>query len=496
VSPSSATNPWVAIVALALCAAVSVVLVVRYPDSYQQDGGTHYLFARWAWVHPRNLVDVWGRPLFTLLYSGPAVLGGYRAAKLLTVAVAVATAWQTWRLAIDYGLESPALVIPLLWLQPSFLLLSSETMTEPLFALLLVIVLRLQHRQKRSPAALLVSATSLVRPEGFFVNALWGIGLLLERRDAEHHPVLRRWGTVALLGTFPALWWLAALLIMRDPLYILHNWPPNWSASVATYGRGPALEYFWRRGEILGPLLMYPFAVGVLAVLVRARGGLALAAVAAFAVVHSILRATGTFGSAGYPRYFVCVAPAIAIVTLFGWNALAAGLDALLKRRARVVAVGVATIVFGISLVSDLCYVDDMPWTRDSRLVDASYAWFRAHPRTVAHFAASQAYMCIEFGCDPDQRVITPGPRAETLARLRAAPPETLVVWDADTGPAFYDGVTADSVAAAGYTVLYAVSDSLAGQILPRLGNGRYVPTVTNWRWGGLRGQRVSLLYR
>ena len=52
---------WSAAVAL-----LGAVLVVLYPDSYQQDGGQHYLFARWAFDFPVYFVKVWARPVGVL----------------------------------------------------------------------------------------------------------------------------------------------------------------------------------------------------------------------------------------------------------------------------------------------------------------------------------------------------------------------------------------------------------------------------------------------
>src|SRR5512147_2502928 len=95
---------------LAPFALLGAALVRLYPDSYQADAGYHFLFARWGLAHPALLVDVWGRPLFGLLYTLPAQLG-YPAAKLLTVAVSLATAWQTARLAQEEGLERPELAV-------------------------------------------------------------------------------------------------------------------------------------------------------------------------------------------------------------------------------------------------------------------------------------------------------------------------------------------------------------------------------------------------
>ena len=56
-------------------ALLGAVLVHLFPDSYQADAGYHFLFARGSLEHPRLLVDVWGRPLFTALYAIPAQAG-------------------------------------------------------------------------------------------------------------------------------------------------------------------------------------------------------------------------------------------------------------------------------------------------------------------------------------------------------------------------------------------------------------------------------------
>ena len=140
-APHDVRARWRAFGLLAAFAIAGISLAFLYPDSYQQDGGTHYLFARDAWWNHVLLVDVWGRPLFTTLYALPA-RAGYLSAKLATVVVSVATAWQCWRWANDEGLSRAEFAIPFLALQPSVLLLASDTMTEPLFALVIVIALR------------------------------------------------------------------------------------------------------------------------------------------------------------------------------------------------------------------------------------------------------------------------------------------------------------------------------------------------------------------
>src|SRR5919197_4937670 len=106
-----------AIIWLAICAMAGVAAALIFDDSCQLDGGMHFLFARWAWRHHELLVGVWSRPLYTFLYSFPALIN-YPATRFFTVLVCLAIGWQTWRLACDLKIGRAPLVIALLWLQP------------------------------------------------------------------------------------------------------------------------------------------------------------------------------------------------------------------------------------------------------------------------------------------------------------------------------------------------------------------------------------------
>ncbi len=162
---------------LIICAGAGVAMVFLFDDSCQQDGGQHYLFARWAWVHPELFVGVWSRPLFTSIYSFPALIG-YGAARLLTVLICLTISHQTWRLAEDFKIARAPFAIALVWLQPSFFLFCADNMTEPIFALVYVIALRLHHRGFIKAGMIVASLTILARPEGFFLAIMWGIWVL------------------------------------------------------------------------------------------------------------------------------------------------------------------------------------------------------------------------------------------------------------------------------------------------------------------------------
>jgi hypothetical protein len=460
---------------LALCAIVGLALWMLYPDSYQQDGGHHYLAARWAWVYPEALVGVWNRPLFTFLYSFPAQWG-YPAAKLLTLAIALLTAHHTYRLATALGVDRAWFVVALLFLQPSFLLIATDTMTEPLFALIFVLALRLHVAGRVVVGMAVASLLVAVRPEGFFLALLWAMWVAGESRPGAR---IRTLATLPVLGVGGALWWLAALAISGDPLYIVNHWPVQWGLD-ATYGRGYPWVYLARLPEMTGPLLVVPFAVGLRRAVERRRFGAVTSAVVMLFVVHTLLRVSGWFGSAGYPRYFVCVAPAIAILTLVGWRHLAEWWP---EGRWRV---AFGRLVLACSTVVALLYVDVAGfYGRDAHAVAEMHAWFEQHPQPVTRLVWSQAYMNIVFDRDPHERPLLGGDRDANLQSLRESPPGTLVFWDADTGPSWHR-LTATDIASAGYELLHARSFQLDGYL--RVG-----------RWlapRNVRQQQMFLLYK
>jgi hypothetical protein len=456
-------------VLLAPFAVIGVLLVHFYPDSYQQDGGNHFLMARWALVHPHLLVDVWGRPLFTVLYALPAQLG-YPAAKLLTLAISLAVAWNTVQLARAHGLERAELTAPLLFVQPSFLLLSSETLTEPLFALVLVIALRL-HRAGRYGASMWVAGLlPLARPEGFFVAVLWGAVVAFDPRAGKK--LLPRLLSTAPLAGGTVAWSLAAWGIAGDPLYILHDWA--WGVH-QTFGKGRLLEYWYVRHQLLaGVVLEVLFVLGLFLLVASRRALLPLATLGLLVVLHSALFRLGLFGAAGYARYLVCVAPAMAMATLAGWNQVARWAQRV--PRPLVLAAGATVIVW--SAWSCLRYVDRWESSRDYRAVDDMYVWFQAHPRPVKRFVFSQFYMGARFERDPAERLLAWQDAEANRQSLRAMPSGTLVLWDAHIGPEFFSIGPAD-IEGAGYTLLRDASYDLQ----PLLHHPRKPPPYRQELW-------------
>ena len=409
---------------LAVCAAAGMAMLFLFDDSCQLDGGQHYLFARWAWVHHELFVGVWSRPLYTSVYALPALIG-YRAARTLTVLICLAVSYQTWRLAEDLKIDRAPLAIALVWLQPSFFLFCADNMTEPIFALVYVVALRLHHRGRLRAGMIVASLMILARPEGLFLGMLWGVWVLriadcglriadfptFQRRRPGHRwiDVLRllmripqsaiRNPQLLLLVTGALMWWLAALVITGDPLFIKHNWPANWPMTGTVYGAAGLYAYPIRLPEIVGLFLLPPFFYGLFRLLKHRRLYTLTSSFLLFFILHTILRAYGLLGSAGYPRYLAAISPAIALITLTGWNEMAK-LFTGASRFFRTVGAG---LIIAISAFTNFLYADGAEWSRDARAISAVHSWFQSQPDKppVSRLIWSQAYSCILFDRDP-----------------------------------------------------------------------------------------------
>lgn len=523
---ASALNPEIsrqnrnACLWLALFALIGVVLVLLYHDAEQQDSAYHFLFARWAWQHPAYFVSVWARPLFTLVYFPPSQLG-YPAAKLFTVIISLLTAWQTFRLAKQINFRRAELAVPLLFLQPAFFALSSVVMTETLFALIFVVALRLHLSGRITAGMLVASSLILVRPEGFFIGVLWGLWGLgiadwglgddqnISSNSARFHSA--QWLAIRnpqspirilLLAIGLFIWWLAAYWLTGDGLWIIHNWPSDWQAGGHANGTGPIWWYAVQLPLIAGAPLFALFLLGLCKLLRQREFICGTSAFLTLFLAHSVMFTRGWFGSAGYARYFVCVSPVIAVITLAGWNVLAESSNRYFDLSKR----STLTAVMAVSAVVCFVYVDATRFTRDARAVEEMSQWLRTnHPQLtsktskqaatssfgqvtggqVSRLICSQAYARILFDRDPWEKPSFSADHKRNIELLRQSPAGTLALWDEETGPRWYQ-LRAEDFEAAGYRRLKSQDFKLEGWIV-RLKWGRF---------GGARLQQMHWFYK
>ena len=526
-----------ALIALISMAVIGVLLIFLFPGSPEQDVDYHYLMARTAWADHSYFVDVWGRPLFTTLFA-PVALLGFVPARFFALAISVAAAWQTYRLAGDLGISRAWLVIPFLLGQQTFFELYSNLFTEPLFALFLVVALRCHISGRMKSGMLVASLLPLARPEGVFVCLFWGLWVgvdvwrlefLLrqgfggqvgvrrladgERREREQSSegqtspcrlklqeatsdwlsTASRLGSIGILASGVVIWWLAALLLTGDPLFILHNWPATWHTDM--YGHGTFLSYAQRAQDFAGVVLVIPFVVGLFRGFRSWSLSLITSVFLVLFLLHSIFVKYGLFGEAGFPRYMVSVAPAIAVLTLEGWNTI------FLVKILRPFAVVAGWVVVIFSVLQSVHYLDSMIWARDAIAIDDMDREWRPRMATtnvhewetrmdanksIPGLIWSNGRMCIDL--DWNLKGSPPvGNRENLFVLLEKAPEGTVVFWDSEIGPNWF-GATAAEIESRGYKVLSSRHYSLPALIFPP---GRF-PWIA-WLFPAIPSREIEL---
>jgi len=132
------------------------------------DSVEHYLFARFAFVHPENFVNHWAKPLFVWI-AAPVAQLGFGAVKLLNVTFWAFQLAFTVRIARYFG-TGYYWIIPLFGLcAPMNLTHTLSSLTEPMFAFWLAGSIALIWYDRKWAGYILLSFLPLVRSEGLIV---------------------------------------------------------------------------------------------------------------------------------------------------------------------------------------------------------------------------------------------------------------------------------------------------------------------------------------
>jgi hypothetical protein len=459
-----------------LTAVVAVALLALYilqtflaRGVYNDDDLGHYLLARDAWTKPELFLNVWGRPLFTLVYAVPARLG-FQAVQLTTAIVTALTAVITGAGAARLGAPAP-LGAALYGTMPFVLLLAYSSLTEPICALVLAGALWAWLAGRRGIGLALAALVPLGRLELLPLVVLWGV------LHAGLRP--RRW----LLGLVPAAgvlaWGIIAAAVSGDPLWIVHQ---IFTGQDRFYA--PAGLWHYPRGLIyvVGPVVfLFALTDGVERA-ARRRFDLVswgqLAVVALYAVFSWKL-AVGQ--AAGFLRHLVAVAPLFAlsasrgIATAFGgdraaWRraagtlvagsvivgvflsralvmhhravgpfepvrlVAAAAILALLlwlrpdrQRAGRAVAAGL-TLLCMIALVYAVTAEPPLPASAEQAAVQALWKWFEESEWAAAPLVVTHPWFLIEL--DAAGRRPPGGLPQVQRPQVEQAPPGTVIIWD------------------------------------------------------------------
>lgn len=280
----------------------------------------HFHIARFAWKHPALLLDMWGKPLFTLI-AAPFAKAGVGGIIVMNILLVEGMGFFAWKAAEKMKLPLPWLAIPLTGCNPELFRNVLSGHTETLFAFLLILVLYLMVSKRFLFAAIVISFLPFSRPEAWLVMPLLGIVFLMRRQ----------WKWLAFFAVGTVVYSVAGFFHFKDILWVFHQNP--YEAENNIYGSGPWYHFIeshrktWGRILTIGSLAglaalpLYLFRVlkpraEFLAEEILVVAGSSLAILGA----HSVMWYMGSYGSAGFVRVLTCFAPLMALLTLRGFS--------------------------------------------------------------------------------------------------------------------------------------------------------------------------------
>lgn len=331
------------------------------------DSVNHYLYAHYAFKHPRLLLDHWGKPVFTLL-AAPFAYWGFAGIKIFNVLLASLTMWLTYQATRRFNIPNAWVVLLLLGTSPMYITLSLSGLTEPLLGCALLLSLYLSLRGAWAWAAVLMSFTPLMRSEGIIMLGVFAIYLLVKRRYI----------CLPLLLVGQAIYCVVGYPYYGDWLWVLHRIP--YATLSSGYGAGELFHFVKHLNEVVSHLGVFWLFVGLLVGFGRVIAYIArrtpfqaeecwlvYGGFVAFFVAHSLFWYFGIFVSAGLTRVLLSVIPLMAIISLRGINSVVARLP-LGNANLRY-----ATLLFLVAatMIVSLSY---LKWERDFMLNPAQQA--------------------------------------------------------------------------------------------------------------------------
>lgn len=297
--------------------AILLGLVFTFSDGYGgADSFQHYMISRYSWKHPHLFLDHWGKPVFTLL-SSPFSQLGYKGLFAFNVLATLLSAFFVYRISATLNIGHASLSALFFLAMPMVVLVSVSALTEPLFALVLVVSVWLFSEKKIFVALAVLSFLPLVRSEGFVVFPVFIFALLLQKQ----------WKYIPLLLTGSLLYSLIGFVVFGDLLWLINRSP--YAMQTGIYGSGPWYHFIMKYDVVFGLPITILVVVGlwfyvpknikwlneennILRILIAG-------SFAAYFIAHSYVWWKGTGGSLGLERVIAGVCPLAAIIAFEGY---------------------------------------------------------------------------------------------------------------------------------------------------------------------------------
>ncbi len=401
----------------------------------------HFVISREAWHRPTLMLHHWGRPVNTLLYMVPALLGLVYA-RLASLILAVLTVLLTFLLAKRLRVEYAFMVPALLWFQPWFATwFVHPSMTEIPFSLMMVLSAWLLVSNRVVLASVVIGLFPLLRMEALALTALW-VAVCAWRMEwrgviVASLPTVVYGASYQVVfghlpgGDFPLI--PISLLTRHAPL----DYPPWRIYRWLSYPRQLALG----AGLPLAALALY----GVPRLIASPARLTVLAWYGTYAAVHiALIRFRIVWPPE--PRYLLPLAPVVSIAGAAGLETLSSRIHSWLARRQGVGtgSVGSGNLILALvvaAVVAGGLLVSPVPAESGEDAARVAAAWLRQERLNDRTIVSTDVwiYYFLPGHLMPQSERPQRNPENTWSAPppLYELPPGTIAVWDNDLSDAY-----------------------------------------------------------
>lgn len=279
-------------------------LFIHSPGMPVQDEIGHFNISRNAWREPSLILDLWGRPVNTLLYMVPSAIS-WNAARIFSILMSLISLGISILVSKQFRSKLYFLVPLMLLFQPWFLKLSFTTLTEVPFCLFLVAGVYFFLIENYSLSSIFIGCLPLIRHEGIALVLITSLLLLIKRE----------WKELLIIYLPYFIFNIFYFIVFRDPAFGIYlDVKPT-----EFYGSGSWSHFFKPLFFETGKLPLIFSILGTIILFIRWRQkAIIFILFPAYFFVHTVIYRYGLFSSGGYDIFLMPLTTGIAITAVIG----------------------------------------------------------------------------------------------------------------------------------------------------------------------------------
>jgi len=385
-------------------------LFLNSPGVPVQDEVGQFLYSKASWEYPQYLLNLWGRPLRTLMYLIPSRFG-FNFARLFSILLASFTVLISTKLARNLDVKRLYLIPVLLWFQPWYLDLSYTVIPQVLFSLLLISAVYFISKQKFTYSSILIGLLPLTRHEGMALLGVWTLYLLIKRK----------WKMIVISISAILIFNLFNLLVFHEFAFSIYLNPKP----TTLYGSGTWFHFISPLVKNVGYPILLLSIIGVIPIIRNNKTGL-LGFYLLYFLVHTIIYKFGFFASGGYYFFLLPLAPAFCVLSAIGLEEISTTVELIVKDSiSRSITIN-SILIFTLGAVVFLgIQTKPRPLDIEGSALKQAYEWIQHSGIEYPELIATHIwfYYFSNLPLYPELDLSNPPP-PESLA------PGSLVVWD------------------------------------------------------------------